>query len=71
MPLFARLWDGEYQYTTGVRVHSLKCYEDGVLILDFIPVRVGQVGYMYDKVSGLLFGNNGTGNFTLGNDKTT
>jgi len=69
MPLFARILDGEYQYTTGVRVHSLKCYEDGVLILDFIPVRVGQVGYMYDKVSGQLFGNSGTGSFILGNDK--
>lgn len=29
---------------------SIKC--DGVLLRDFIPVRVGQVGYMYDRVSG-------------------
>ena len=36
---------------------------------DLIPVRIGQVGYMYDKVSGQLFGNAGTGNFTLGSDK--
>lgn len=70
MPLFARLWDGAYQYTTGVRVHSFKCYEDGALILDFIPVRVGQTGYLYDRVSGELFGNDGTGSFTLGNDKS-
>ena len=39
------------------------------LIFDMIPVRVGTVGYMYDKVSGELFGNAGTGNFVLGNDK--
>lgn len=70
MPLFARLWDGAYQYTTSVRVHSFKYYENDILTLDFIPVRVGQVGYMYDKVSGQLFGNNGTGSFTLGNDKS-
>lgn len=38
-------------------------------ILDLIPVRKGQVGYMYDKVSGQLFGNGGTGNFILGPDK--
>ena len=38
--------------------------------MDLIPVRVGQVGYMYDKVSRQLFGNSGTGNFILGNDKT-
>lgn len=37
--------------------------------LDLIPVRVGQVGYMYDKVSGQLFGNQGTGSFILGADK--
>lgn len=39
-------------------------------VRDFIPVRVGQVGYMYDRVSGELFGNSGTGNFVLGNDIT-
>lgn len=38
-------------------------------ILDLIPVRVGTVGYLYDHVSGKLFGNAGTGDFTLGPDK--
>lgn len=37
--------------------------------LDLIPVRVGSVGYMYDKVSGKLLGNGGSGSFTLGTDK--
>ena len=37
-------------------------------VRDYIPVRVGQVGYMYDRVSGQLFGNAGTGDFILGND---
>lgn len=41
---------------------------NGVLLRDFIPVRVGQVGYMYDRVSGQLFGNAGTGEFVVGND---
>ena len=36
--------------------------------LDLIPVRIGQVGYMYDKVSNQLFGNSGTGDFILGPD---
>ena len=35
-----------------------------------IPVRVGQVGYLYDKVSGQLFGNVSSGSFILGPDKT-
>lgn len=43
---------------------------NGVLLRDFIPVRKGTTGYMYDRVSGQLFGNAGTGSFTLGNDKT-
>lgn len=38
--------------------------------LDLIPVRKGQVGYLYDKVSNTLFGNAGTGSFTLGPDVT-
>ena len=39
--------------------------------LDLIPVRVGQVGYMYDRNSGTLYGNAGTGDFVLGNDKNS
>ena len=34
--------------------------------LQLIPVRVGNVGYLYDKVSKRLFGNSGSGNFILG-----
>lgn len=45
---------------------SIRC--DGVLLRDFIPVRVGQVGYMYDRVSRQLFGNTETGQFILGPD---
>lgn len=41
---------------------------DGTITRDFIPVRIGQVGYMYDTVSGELFGNLGTGDFVLGPD---
>ena len=37
-------------------------------VRDLIPVRVGTVGYMYDRVSGQLFGNAGTGSFVLGPD---
>ena len=51
------------------RIHACQIYDNGTLVRDFIPVRVGQVGYMYDKVSGTLFGSAGTGSFTLGSDK--
>lgn len=46
-----------------------RVWKDDVLMLDLIPVRKGNVGYMYDKVSGELFGNAGTGQFILGPDK--
>ena len=35
-----------------------------------IPVRKGNVGYMFDRVSGKLFGNKGTGAFVIGPDIT-
>ena len=50
------------------KIKSLKWKRSGSDYMDLVPVRVGQVGYMYDKVSGNLLGNAGTGNFLLGND---
>lgn len=52
------------------RVYFVKLWQDGNLIRDFIPVRVGSSGYLYDKVSGSLFGNQGSGSFILGPDKS-
>ena len=60
---------GHGEFTVG-KLYFLKITINGVLQRDLIPVRVGQVGYMYDKVSGNLFGNSGTGSFILGPDKT-
>ena len=37
-------------------------------VRDMIPVRKGGVGYMYDRVSKQLFGNQGSGNFIVGPD---
>lgn len=54
------------------KVRFAKFYDSsGSLVLNLIPVRCGTVGYMYDKVSGQLFGNDGTGDFVVGPDKTT
>lgn len=57
-------------YTNGLEIYTCKIYNDGILVRDFIPVRKDSVGYLYDKVSGELFGNSGTGSFTYGNDVT-
>lgn len=50
------------------RLYSFSVKRNGTLIRDLIPVRVGSVGYLYDRVSKRLFGNAGTGDFTLGPD---
>lgn len=59
-------WD-DRRGTSG-RLYYVKIWKGGALVRDFIPVRVGQIGYLYDQISGNLFGNLGTGNFVLGND---
>lgn len=51
-----------------LRIYYFKAWKNNMLVRDFIPVRVGQVGYMYDRVSGQLFGNVGTGTLILGDD---
>ncbi|MBQ3624884.1 MAG: hypothetical protein II950_05635 [Prevotella sp.] len=51
------------------RIQSLTIEREGINVLQLISVRKGNVGYMYDKVSGKLFGNAGTGQFILGPDK--
>lgn len=54
--------------TKPVRIYAFKISRNGIPILDLIPVRKGAVGYLYDRVSGKLFGNAGTGDFVLGPD---
>lgn len=50
-------------------VKAFKLYNGSTLVRDYIPVRKNGVGYLYDKVSGTLFGNAaGSGAFTYGND---
>ena len=45
---------------------------EGETVLDLIPVRKDGVGYMYDRVSGKLYGNAAdSGAFIIGPDKTT
>ena len=64
--LFA--WLGLAHPCTGVKIYSYQVRRSsatGVLLQDFIPVRVGTAGYFYDRVSGKLFG---TGNLAVGPD---
>ena len=69
--IFARIGGGSIamQYRASIFAY-FKMYRGGVLLRDFIPVRAGQTGYLYDRVSGHLYPNLGTGSFALGPDKT-
>lgn len=55
---------------TGIylKIYDLKLWKSGKIKLDLVPVRVGDEGFMYDKVSGRLLGNSGSGRFVLGPD---
>lgn len=50
------------------RLYGAIIEREGEVIRDYLPVRVGQVGYLYDRISGQLFGNVGSGEFILGPD---
>lgn len=70
--LFARNIDWSAEWNKGYmkcRKKYDKIWYRNILIADYIPVRKNGVGYMYDKVSGQLFGNQGTGQFIIGPDK--
>ena len=55
-----------------IRFNRLSLFDKkSILVADFIPVRKGNIGYMYDRLSRQLLGNQGTGAFIIGPDKTT
>lgn len=51
-----------------VAFHKVKITAGTTVLYNLLSVRKDGVGYMYDTVSGELFGNNGSGSFTLGSD---
>ena len=53
-----------------VAFRKVKITAGNNVLYDLKAVRKDDVGYMYDTISGTLFGNNGSGSFTLGNDIT-
>ncbi len=69
LAIFALNNNGSKIAFTKLKMYDALIYDSDVIVRDFIPVRIGTTGYMYDKVSGKLFGNSGTGEFILGPDK--
>lgn len=52
-----------------VEIESFKIWENNDIVRDYIPVRIGQVGYLYDKVTKKLFGDVREIGFSIGRDK--
>ena len=71
LPLFAFYAPNNGGYTTcdsKVRLYSFKIWDGETLVRDFVPVirnSTGKAG-LYDLVSGMFFGNDGTGDFLYG-----
>ena len=66
-----RLFPKEQKNLARTRIMKFEVIRKGEKVADIIAVRKDGVGYMYDRVSGELFGNDGTGAFVIGPDKTT
>ena len=55
--------------TTTMAIRSFQIFgANGEVLRDYIAVRKNGVGYLYDRVSGALFGNDGTGVFSFASD---
>lgn len=50
------------------KLYYCKIWKGGSLVFDGIPVRLGQTGYLYERISGNLLSRLGTGSFVLGPD---
>lgn len=70
--LFAANNQGNAGYFNACKIFKAQISEGSTLVCSFIPVRdENNVGYMFDEVTGQLFGNAGSGSFGIGNDLST
>ena len=69
LALFGINGTGRNHSTGKIRITYCQIFVDGVLTRDYIPVRKGTVGYLYDKVTKQLYGDVNGGSFSLGPDK--
>lgn len=58
-----------FRRATGMRLKSYTVTSGADTVQDLTPVRVGQTAALYDRVSGALLYNSGTGAFTVGPDR--
>lgn len=70
IPIFTRRNSGTIMtdYPAQIRLYSFRIYDGDRLVRDFVPVRIGQVGCLYDRVGRGIFRIGGTGAFKVGPD---
>lgn len=61
--------DNEITRGTNLNVHSFVVTHNDIVVIDAIPVRKGQIGYLYDRVTKRLFGTAGENPLIVGQDK--
>lgn len=54
---------------TNLNVYSFVVTHNDIVVIDAIPVRKGQIGYLYDRVTKGLFGTAGENPLIVGQDK--
>lgn len=67
--LFANNNDGNVDQICSMKLYGFELYDGGTLVRDMVPCFSavdGEVG-LYDKVNGVFYGNDGTGEFVGGN----
>lgn len=62
-----KIFNVNSRYTYG-RLYRFKWVKGDKILIDLVPVRKGNIGYMYDRVSGKLYGGRVTQQFIVGPD---
>lgn len=66
--LFGASTAGSFTFGVPMKIYSCKIWDNDTLVRDYIPVKKNNIGYLFDKVSGQLYGDAGGGNFVCGPD---
>ena len=68
---YISLWGETSARLSYNRIYYCQIYQAGQLVRDLIPVRIGQVGHLFDRVNRVLYSNRISQDFILGPDITT
>ena len=61
-----KLWGYDGNLVTGTKVYYIKIWEGETLAMDFVPARIGNDIGLFDRISGVLYTNQRSGQLTYG-----